>query len=63
MDKSLLHWPTSDDSADTPEVTLDKRKEERILASPEVRPIPPEVLMMLPVMPLQPSFEDRWRLH
>jgi hypothetical protein len=63
MDKSLLHWPTSDDSADAPEVTLDKRKERRILASPEVRPIPPEVLMMLPVMPLQPSFEDRWRLR
>jgi hypothetical protein len=32
-------------------------------AMPQVQPIPPEVLKMLPIMPPQPTFEDRWRLH
>jgi len=25
--------------------------------------IPPEMLRMLPIMPPQPTFEDRWRLR
>ncbi|HEY6257132.1 MAG TPA: hypothetical protein VIY51_15210 [Xanthobacteraceae bacterium] len=62
MDKSLLHWPAADDSRDKLEVTLDKPKEDKPQAMPEMQPIPPEVLKMLPIMPPQPSFEDRWRL-
>jgi hypothetical protein len=62
MGKSLLHWAASGDS-DMLEDTPDKPKEEKILAQPEMRPIPPEVLNMLPILPRQPSFEDRWRMH
>ena len=61
MDKALLHWPATD--PEKLEVTLNKPKEERLQAIPEVRPVPPEILKMLPIMPPQPSFEDRWRLH
>jgi len=51
MDKSLLHWSAAEDGPDRPEDT------------PEVQPIPPEVIKMLPIMPPQPTFEDRWRLR
>ena len=63
MDKSLLHWPATDDSPGKLEVTLNKPKEEKLQAIPEVLPVPPEILKMLPIMPPQPSFEDRWRLR
>jgi hypothetical protein len=63
MDKSLLHWPADDDSHDRLSDTLDKPKEENLLAMPQVQPVPSELLKMLPIMPPQPSFEDRWRLH
>jgi hypothetical protein len=62
MGKSLLHWAASGDS-DTLEDTRDKPKEEKLLAQPEMRTIPPEVLNMLPILPRQPLFEDRWRMH
>jgi hypothetical protein len=42
---------------------LDRTQEERAQVIPEVAPVPPELLKMLPIMPLQPSFEDRWRLQ
>jgi hypothetical protein len=48
MDKSLLHWSAAKDSPQ---------------AMSEARPIPPELLNMLPIMPPQPTFEDRWRLR
>ena len=32
-------------------------------ASLEWQPIPPGLTQMLPVMPPEPTFEDRWRLH
>jgi hypothetical protein len=48
MDKSLLHWSAAKDGPQ---------------AMSEARPIPPELLNMLPIMPPQPTFEDRWRLR
>jgi len=63
MDKSLLHWSAAEDSPDKPEDTPDKPKVEKTQAIPEVQPIPPEILKMLPIMPPQATFEDRWRLH
>jgi hypothetical protein len=63
MDKSLLHWPAADGGPDAFAAALDKPRAAGISAMPEVGPIPPEVLKMLPIMPPQPSFEDRWRLH
>jgi hypothetical protein len=42
---------------------LDRTQEERAQVIPEVAPVPPELLKMLPIMPLQPSFGDRWRLQ
>jgi hypothetical protein len=63
MDKSLLHWPAAEDSPDTPENMPDKPKVERTQAIPEMQPIPPGILNMLPIMPPQATFDDRWRLH
>jgi hypothetical protein len=63
MDKSLLHWPSADEGRDTLEVTPDKPKGEKVQAIPQIQSIPSEVLQMLPILPPQPSFEDRWRLH
>jgi hypothetical protein len=63
MDKSLLHWPDGDDAPDRTERPLDKPEMAKAQAMPQVQPIPPEVLKMLPIMPPQPTFEDRWRLH
>jgi len=56
MDKSLLHWSAAEDTPNKPEA-------EKTQAILEVRPIPPEVLRMLPIMPPQPTFEDRWRMY
>jgi hypothetical protein len=63
MDKSLLHWPADTDSPDRLAATLDKPKDQDALTAPEVQSMAPEILQMLPVMPPQPSFEDRWRLR
>jgi hypothetical protein len=62
MDKSLLHWSAAQASADLPDAP-DKAGEKKAQASLEWRPIPPELTQMLPVMPPEPTFEDRWRLH
>lgn len=61
MDKSLLHWPAADRSSSNLETT--KEKPDVAQAVPEMRPIPPEALQMLPIFPPQPTFEDRWRLQ
>jgi hypothetical protein len=63
MDKSLLHWPAAADSADLPDVAPGRADGKKAQASLEWRPIPPELTQMLPVMPPEPTFEDRWRLH
>jgi hypothetical protein len=63
IDKSLLHWSAAEDSLDKSEGTAKTPEAEISQEAPEMLPIPPEVLKMLPVMPQQPTFEDRWRLH
>ena len=63
MDKSLLHWSTPTDSADMHGDTPDKPKLEKTQAMSEAEPISPERLKMLPPMPPQPTFEDRWKLR
>jgi hypothetical protein len=63
MDKSLLHWSIANDSPDKPGDTPDKPKVEKTQAMSEAKPIPREILKMLPIMPPQPMFEDRWRLR
>jgi hypothetical protein len=62
MDKAVLHWPTRDESIDQLTATLDNPKGGSVLRSPEAQSIAPEILQTLPIMPLRPSFEDRWRL-
>jgi hypothetical protein len=63
IDKSLLHWPAAADSFDKSEETTKKPEAEKSQETREMLPIPPELLKMLPIMPQQPTFEDRWRLH
>jgi hypothetical protein len=63
MDKLLLHWSAADDSRDEPKDKPDKTKVEKIQALSEVQSIPPEILKIVPIMPSQPTFEDRWRLR
>ena len=63
MDKSLLHWSVAKDSPDKPGDTPDKPTVEKTQAMSEAQPIPREILKMLPIMPPQPMFEDRWRLR
>jgi len=66
MDKSLLHWSHADDTPARPartEQTLDKPEFANAQAAPQMQSIPPEMLRMLPIMPPQPTFEDRWRLR
>jgi hypothetical protein len=63
MDKSLLHWPAPESGADKPEDTPDTPGVERTQAMPKEQPIPSEILQMLPIMPPQATFEDRWRLR
>jgi hypothetical protein len=63
MDKSLLHWSAGNESPDKPGDTPDKPKAEKAQAMSEAQPIPPELLKMMPTMPPQPTFEDRWRLR
>jgi hypothetical protein len=58
MDKSLLHWSIANDSPDKPGDTPDKPKIEKTQATSEAKPIPREILKMLPIMPPQPMFED-----
>ena len=60
MDKSLLHWPAAKDSPDKHGDTPDKPKVEKTQAMSEAQPIAPK---MLPIMPPQPTFEDRWKLR
>lgn len=62
MDKALLHWTAGDENGDQLSATLDKPKGRRASWSPEAQSIAPELLQTLPIMPSQPSFEDRWRL-
>jgi hypothetical protein len=63
MDKSLLHWSAAEDSPDKPEDTPARTKVEKTQALSEVQSIPPEIMKMVPIMPPQPTFEDRWRLR
>jgi hypothetical protein len=63
MDKSLLHWPAAQDGADSPDVAPGKPDGKKAQASLEWQPIPSGLTQMLPVMPSEPTFEDRWRLH
>jgi hypothetical protein len=63
MDKSLLHWSAAKGSPDTPEDTPDKPKVGKTQAVSEVQPISPDILKMLPIMPPNPTFEDRWKLR
>jgi len=63
MDKSLLHWSAAKDGPDKPGDTPEKPKAENAQVMSEAQKIPAELLMMLPIMPPQPTFEDRWRLR
>jgi hypothetical protein len=63
MDKSLLHWSAAEASLDRPEDSPTMTGGKKTQAALEGQPIPPELTKMLPVMPSQPTFEDRWRLH
>jgi hypothetical protein len=69
MDKSLLHWPAqSNREADQGshvklEAELDESKVKQAKLAPEPAPVPTELLQMLPIMPPEPTFEDRWRLR
>jgi hypothetical protein len=63
MDKSLLHWSAAKDSPDAPDDMPDKPKVGKTQTMSQVQPIPPEILQMFPIMPPQPTFEDRWRLR
>jgi hypothetical protein len=63
MDKSLLHWSAATDSSDMHGDTPDKPKSEKTQAMSEAQPISPERSKMLPLIPPQPTFEDRWKLR
>jgi hypothetical protein len=63
MDKSLLHWSAGKGGLDKPEDPPDKPKMDKAQAMLEAQRIPVEILKMLPIMPPQPTFEDRWRLR
>jgi len=66
MDKSLLHWSHADDTSARPARTaqpLERPEFANAQAVPQLQSIPPEMLRMLPIMPPQPTFEDRWRLR
>jgi hypothetical protein len=63
MDKSLLHWSAVKDGLDKPGGTPDRTKVEKAQVMLESQRIPAEILKMLPIMPPQPTFEDRWRLR
>ncbi len=63
MDKSLLHWPTADGGSSKIETALEKPNRSQTQPTAEMRPVPLEVLQMLPILPPQPTFEDRWRLR
>ena len=63
MDKSLLNWSAAKDSSDQHGDAPDKPKVEKSQAMSEAQPVPPELLKMLPIMPPQPTFEDRWKLR
>lgn len=63
MDKSLLHWPAAESGSPKIEATPEERKVAETQPIAEMRPIPPEVWQMLPIVPPQPTFEDRWRLR
>jgi hypothetical protein len=63
MDKSLLGWSVSKESPDKTGDTPDKSGVNKTQAMSEAQPIRPEILNMLPIMPPQPTFEDRWRLR
>ena len=58
-----MHWSAAEDSLDKTEDTPDRANVEKTQAMSVVQPIPPEILKMLPIMPAQPTFEDRWRLR
>jgi hypothetical protein len=61
MDKSRLHWPIAE--ADSDRTQTAPVKMEKTQAVSQVQAVPPEMLQMLPIMPPQPTFEDRWRLR
>ncbi len=63
MDKSLLHWSAADGSPSKTEAALEERNVAQTQPVAEMRPIPPEVWQMLPILPPQPTFEDRWKLR
>ena len=63
MDKSLLHWPAAHDRLSKVETTPKKYKDLRASPIAERVPIPVQLLQMLPILPAQPTFEDRWRLR
>jgi hypothetical protein len=62
-DKSLLHWSAGKGGLDKPGETPDKPKIDKTQAMLEPQRSPAEILEMLPIMPPQPTFEDRWRLR
>lgn len=62
MDKSLLQWARAGERPDRPD-GRSRPEVETTQAILEVQPVPSEVTKMLPIMPPQPTFEDRWRLH
>ena len=61
MDKSQLHWPLAE--AESVRAEAAPVKIERTQTISQVQAVPAEMLQMLPIMPPQPTFEDRWRLR
>lgn len=61
IDKSLLHWPVAE--AEPDRVQAAPLRMEKTQAVSQMQAVPPEMLQMLPIMPPQPTFEDRWRLR
>ena len=61
MDKSLLHWPVAE--ADIGRAPAAPVRMEKTQTVSQVQAVPPEMLQMLPIMPPEPTFEDRWRLR
>ena len=59
MNKSLLHWSVKNGADESETVYKPKQSQ----AMPEVQPAPLEVLQMVPIMPPQLTFEERWRLR
>ena len=61
MDKSLLHWSAAHHRSSKLATTAERYKD--VPPTAERAPIPVQLQQMLPILPAQPTFEDRWRLR